>query len=248
MVQQRTLGRAGRAGRVLDLRRVVRRDLGQVEARAGRNATNASQSSSLTTSRRPGSPGRTSATHSAIGLPRKPSTMEQARRARLAEHVLELARAVCRVDRHEHEAREPRAEFEQHPFREVRRVDGDVLAGLEAREQRARRSLGIAQQLRVGPRAALAGQLAPGDDRRAPAGSGSRLAQDRSDRRLQHWHGSVRRPVGPLQWLHYVYPLPAVRRALLVRRPDLVALKNSRLRRKLRDRGATILDSSTARS
>jgi hypothetical protein len=60
---------------------------------------------------------------------------EQGDAVALVEHVLQLVGAVGRVDRHHHRADPGRGELEQHPLRHVRRPDGDVLAFLDTESQ-----------------------------------------------------------------------------------------------------------------
>src|ERR1019366_7472033 len=66
---------------------------------------------------------------------------EYAGRAGLLEHIFEFAGPETGIDRDQHHAREPRAEFEHDPFGQVLRPDGDPLARLEAAEQGPRRAL-----------------------------------------------------------------------------------------------------------
>ena len=97
---------------------------------------------------------------------------EDAGRARLLQHILHLARAKGRVHGNEDHARHAGAEFEHHPFREVLRPDGNALARLEARQQRAGGALGFAIKLRVGP---LTAQFWVGDARNQGQAIGRRL-------------------------------------------------------------------------
>ena len=82
---------------------------------------------------------------------------EDAGRARLLQHILDFAGAKGRVDGDENHAGHAGAEFEHHPFRQVLRPDGNALARLEARQQRAGGALDFAIELRVGPLAAQCG-------------------------------------------------------------------------------------------
>ena len=111
---------------------------------------------------------------------------EDAGRARLLQHIFHLAGAKGRVHGDEDHARHAGAEFEHHPFREVLRPDGNALARLEARQQRAGGALGFAIKLRVGP---LTAQFWVGDACNQGQAIGrrlSRLAQEIAERHLPH--------------------------------------------------------------
>ena len=138
MVQQRALRKAGRARRVLDLDRVVGTHVGELLAWATPDARKASNSVKSIASRRPGSSPRTDSSDSAIGLPRNSGQQEDAGRARLLQHVLELAGLVRRVDGHQDQAGQRRAELEHLPLRDVRRPHRHALA--RARSARAARA------------------------------------------------------------------------------------------------------------
>ena len=111
---------------------------------------------------------------------------EDAGRARLLQHIFHLPRAKRRVHGDEDHARHAGAEFEHHPFRDVLRPDGNALARLEARQQRAGGALGFAIELRVGP---LTAQFWVGDARNQGQAIGrrlGRLAQEIAERHLPH--------------------------------------------------------------
>ena len=111
---------------------------------------------------------------------------EDAGRARLLQHIFDFPGAKGRVHGDEDHARHAGAEFEHHPFREVLRPDGNALARLEARQQRAGGALGFAIKLRVGP---LTAQFWIGDACNQGQAIGrrlSRLAQEIAERHLPH--------------------------------------------------------------
>ena len=111
---------------------------------------------------------------------------EDAGRARLLQHIFDFPGAKGRVHGDENHARHAGAEFEHHPFRKVLRPDGNALARLEARQQRAGGALGLAVELRVGP---LTAQFWVGDARdqgQAIGRSLGRLAQEVAERHLPY--------------------------------------------------------------
>ena len=111
---------------------------------------------------------------------------EDAGRARLLQHIFDFPGAKGRVHGDEDHAGHAGAEFEHHPFREVLRPDGNALARLEARQQRAGGALGFAIKLRVGP---LPAQFWIGDACNQGQAIGrrlSRLAQEIAERHLPH--------------------------------------------------------------
>ena len=115
---------------------------------------------------------------------------EESLGARLTEHVGELLGAVRRVDRHQHEARERGAELEEDPLRTVRRPHRDVIAGREAQEERARRGLGLGQELGVGP-APAARRIGVAFDQRDAIGLRRRRRRAGARPTVVSWSGSA---------------------------------------------------------
>jgi hypothetical protein len=112
--------------------------------------------------------------------------------ARLFEDVFQLALLVGGIDRDQGQAGKGAGEFEQHPFGQVVRIDGDASAFGMARGEGAGEALGVGQQLGVGPGAedgaVIAEFLQRGLARRA-GGGGAQHVADR-DRR---WIGPALR-------------------------------------------------------
>ena len=128
--------------------------------------------------------------------------VEEPDRTRLAQHVLQLPAAIGGVHRHHDDARQSRTELEQQPFGKVGRPDRDVRAGREAGEQGHCRALRIAQQPGERPCPPYAALEPPANDRRLVRSGGSRGAQDGPDRRFPDWLGGVSRPMRFLESHH----------------------------------------------
>ena len=79
---------------------------------------------------------------------------EQSDRTRLFEHILQLARLVAGVDRHQHDPGHRQREFGDHPFGNVGCPHRNPLARPVAREQGQGEALAVGEQFAVGPLAA----------------------------------------------------------------------------------------------
>ena len=82
---------------------------------------------------------------------------EHAGRAGLLQHIFDFLDPEAGIDGDQHHAREPGAEFQHDPFRQVLRPDRDPLARLEAAEQGARGALRLGVEFGIGPLAAKRG-------------------------------------------------------------------------------------------
>ena len=128
VVQHRAFGKTRGAGRVLDLHRIgwlhVRQLDGGVLARIERGRV--FEVDHLTERRDPACDLRSDLRHRIAAVL---TDDEQASRARLLKHELQLAGAIGRIGRHQHETGEAGGILQDYPFGDVRRPDGDPLAG-----------------------------------------------------------------------------------------------------------------------
>ncbi len=72
---------------------------------------------------------------------------DQPDRLGLRQHIGQFLCQIGRIDRDQRETGQGRPELDQHPFRTVRRPDGDMFAGREALQQGTRHLLGPRQKL-----------------------------------------------------------------------------------------------------
>ena len=151
----------------------------------GPDARNASKSVKSIDSRSPGSSLRDLLERLRHRISAELRQQEDPGRARLLQHVLELARLVRRVDRHQDQAGQRRAELDHLPLGDVGRPHRDALAGREASEQRAGTPLGVLEQLAVRPAPALLRIRVPADQRGLVGHRLRSVAQDPPDRRVQ---------------------------------------------------------------
>ncbi len=184
MVQDRALRQAGGARRVLDLCRVGRADprqaLGGRAARA--ELLPVAEQHNLA---QPGQFAAHGVQQVSQGRAAVPRDQEDPVRLRLAEHVGQLFRAQRRVHGDDRNPGQPRGELEQDPFRNVVGPDRDAFAGLEAAQERPRRSFGLLEYLGVGPAPAVGRAGGALDQGGRLGGVGHGLAQQLTDRHVQ---------------------------------------------------------------
>ena len=145
MVRQRgALREARRAGRVLDVDRVIELqhafasgELARSDAACARSSRAIQSVSSMSASTRSGQSARTS---SSSARSRRRGTRGRAAgaHARLPQHVAQLGRLVRRVDVHEDGADARRRELRDDPFEAIRRPDADPVPLLARRASSAR--------------------------------------------------------------------------------------------------------------
>ncbi len=164
--QRRALGEAGRARRVLDVDRVVRRQLGLQPGELRPVAALARLDERVPVRRaeqhhlaQRGAVRPHLLDHRRVVGGLEARRRDQHRDPGLVEHVLQLVRAVGRVDVDEDDADLRRGVLHERPLRDVGRPDPHPVALLDARgEQAERHGLDVLAHLRVGP-AAPAGHV-----------------------------------------------------------------------------------------
>ena len=130
------------------------------------------------------------------GVPAELWDVEDPGRPGLPQHVGELGRTVGRVDGDHDDPGQARGQLEDHPLRDVRRPDGHPLARGEAAEQRPGGLLAVGQQLGMAPAPPLGWIGDPGHERGAIRGVGRGLAQQATDCCLDDRFALVTGPVG----------------------------------------------------
>lgn len=149
MVQQGALGKAGRAGRVLDLHRVCRVRVAQLAVMFPcEQGVMVGQEDAVADG------GDFAADRVGDLLHRVaakiPDIIDRLG-AGLFEHEFELALLVGRVHGDEGDARQAAGEFQQHPFRHIVGVDRDAGAFAMTARKGPGKALGVVQQVRIGP-------------------------------------------------------------------------------------------------
>ena len=112
----------------------------------------------------------------------------------LPEHVPELVRPQGGVDRDEHEGGQRGGVRQDQRLRDARRDDGQTLAGLEPVDQRRCGTLGVDEELEVGPAAAASGVVIAGHECDGGRTALRRVAQDRCDRGVENRLAAIRDP------------------------------------------------------
>jgi hypothetical protein len=121
---------------------------------------------------------------------------DQPDRLRPGQDILQLLGQICGIDRHQRDARQRRAELDQHPFRAVRGPYGNVFTGGEASQQGTRDLFGIFQKGCEAPPPAWVGIRGPFNQSGALAPSGDGAAQGIANRLFEHRFRPIGRPIG----------------------------------------------------
>ncbi len=193
MMQLSTLGKAGRAGGVLDLRDIAGLHLRQLSDgwRRAQEVVPLGEQNDLPESRhvRP---------HLVQELRHRAAVLrhqEDARRAGLVQHVAELGRAQRRIHGHQDEPGQRGGVLEDDPLGQVRRPRRDPLTRREPHGERAGSLLGVGKKPGVGPPLA-AGRIGQAADHGQPVRCRRcRRAQHAADSGIEDLLRGVGRPV-----------------------------------------------------
>jgi len=211
MVQQGALGKAGRAGCVLDLHRVCRVRVAQLAFMLpGEQGVMVGQEDAV-------ADGRDFAADRVGDLLHRvaaeiPDIIDRLG-AGLFEHEFELALLVGRVHGDEGDTCQATGEFQQHPFRHIVGVDRDAGAfGMAARKGPGK-ALGVVQQVRIGPCPQHRAVIAEFLQGRAAGRRGGRGAQHAADGDGGRFRPALCRKIGVLEFdpVHVFLPHPAFR-------------------------------------
>ena len=190
MAQDRALREAGGPGGVLDLRVIIRPDLGQaLRGRPGADeAVPPCQRDHLAQAGKAAADLRQRLRQVSAAVGRR---QHHPLRTRLGEHVLRLACAQRRIDRDQRQAGQRGPELQKQPLRTVRSPHRDPLTGREPAQQRPGHSLRGRQQLVIGPAAAQARVGKSLNDSQRARGALSRLTHDPADCGLKYRPGGA---------------------------------------------------------